>query len=71
MLELMYTNQIFQNFRIWCDDMPTAVPVYCLCLGFIPANPCPPPLPLPGGGGGLLFKFNPLCVMIVNTGRTV
>ena len=31
---------------------PTPAPPHCLCRG----------------GGGLLFKFNPLCVMIVNTG---
>ena len=63
MLELMYTIQIFQNFRIWCDDMPTAVPVYSHCLGFCFSQSLPPPpLPLPGGGGA---------VMNVNTGCTV
>ena len=58
---------MFRNFEFGV----TTCLLQCLSIAtasvFVPANPCPPPLPLPGGGG-LLFKFNPLCVMIVNTG---
>ena len=69
MFELYVYKSNFSRFRIWCDDMPTAVPVYCHCLGLFQPTPAPPTMPLPEGGG-LLFKFNPLCVMIVNTGCT-
>ena len=50
-LSFMYTNQNVSKFRIWCDDMPTAVPVYCHCLGLFQPTPAPPTMPLPGGGG--------------------
>ena len=68
MFELYVYKSHFSRFRIWCDDMPTAVPVYCHCLGFCFSQSLPPPIAFAGRGGGLLFKFNPLCVIIVNTG---
>ena len=67
MFELYVYKSNFSRFRIWCDDMPTAVPVYCHCLGLFQPTPAPPHNAF-AGRGGLLFKFNPLCVMIVNTG---
>ena len=59
--------KMFRNFEFGVTT--------CLlqCLSIATASVCssqplpPPTMPLPGGGG-LLFKFNPLCVMIVNTG---
>ena len=70
-LTFMYTNHIFQNFRIWCDDMPTAVPVYCLCLGLISASscPCPPPISFPVRGGTVVLtrnNLNSFCPMLVD-----
>ena len=60
--------KIFWNFEFGVTT--------CLlqCLSIATASVCSSqPLPPPQclcreGGGGLLFKFNPLCVMIVNTG---
>ena len=43
MFELYVYKLNFSRFRIWCDDMPTAVPVYCHCLGFCSSQPLPPP----------------------------